>query len=117
MRDLKFMWFLGTFYNTTKAITEALINGDVKYALVEKSELEFYVKYMQFEKEVHLAIVHLYENINDIGMHLYGEVKKLSNCLEQFVLENPNYLKFALEKRRKVKFTRVLFNSTYVWPV
>ena len=117
MCNLQFAWFLGTLYNTTKAIIAALINGDVKYALVEKSELEFYVKYMQSEKEVHLGIVDLYENKNDVGMQLYGELKKLSNCLEQFILENPNYLKFALENRRKVKFTRVSFSSMYAWPV
>ena len=68
---------------------------------------------MQFEKEVHLAIVHSYENKYDIGMQLYGELKKLSNCLEQFILENPNYLQFALEERRKVKFTCISLYSMY----
>ena len=75
MCNLQFAWFLGTLYNTTKAIIAALINGDVKYALVEKSELEFYVKYMQSEKEVHLGIVDLYENKNDVACSSMGNWK------------------------------------------
>ena len=38
----------------------------------------------------------------DIGHRLYGELKKLSTCTEQYILAHPEYLTKAYEKMRQV---------------
>ena len=42
------------------------------------------------------------KNSYDIGHRLYGELKKLSTCTEQYILAHPEYLTKAYEKMRQV---------------
>ena len=72
----------------------------MKYALLEENELQFRL-YKEMEK-AGLTVYDFYKNSYDIGYRLYGELKKLSTCTEQYILAGPEYFTKAFGRMREV---------------
>ena len=64
--------------------------------------MRFSFVYAKKWKRKDLPCMTLKKNSYDIGHRLYGELKKLSTCTEQYILAHPEYFTKAYEKMRQV---------------
>ena len=92
--------FLVTVYNNSHEVLQKLIDRNITFALLEENELQFRL-YKEME-EAGLTVYDFYKNSYDVGYRLYGELKKLSTCTEQYILAHPEYFVKAYEKIRQV---------------
>ena len=105
-----FFVFVVNKYNTSEELLAPLLAGDIKYALLEENEVQFHL-YRNIQS---LAVYDFYKNSYDIGFRLFGDLKPMSFCVENEILNNQDYITKAFEEVREVCFS-VLIRETKLY--